>query len=88
MRRGSTNQDILSAVSAVFNVELDDVLSKFPVKGLVYFIEDEVEEVEAGDARRWEINGASYRQVHVVFGSHPTGLAAARTDVRALRYQG
>jgi hypothetical protein len=43
------------------------VLGEFPVEGLVYFIEDEVEEVEAGDERRWKIDVASHGQVHVVF---------------------
>ena len=36
------------------------MLGEFPV-------EDEVEEVEAGDERRWEIDVASHGQVHVIF---------------------
>ena len=71
---GGTNQDILSAgFGVVFDVERDEVLGEFPVEGLVYFVKDKVEEVEAGDERRGEIDVARDRQVHVVFGSHRIG---------------
>ena len=69
-----TYQDILAAsFGVVFDVERDEVLGEFPVERLVHFVEDEVEEVEAGDERRREIDVASDRQVHVVLGSHRIG---------------
>ena len=43
------------------------MLGRFPVEGLVHLVEDDVEEVEMGDERRWEINVASHGQVHIVF---------------------
>jgi hypothetical protein len=43
------------------------VLGRFPVEGLVHLVEDDVEEVEMGDERRWEIDVASHGQVRVVF---------------------
>ena len=55
--------DVMSLAAGfgvVFDVETDKVLGEFPV-------EDEVEEVEAGDERRWEIDVASHGQVHVIF---------------------
>jgi hypothetical protein len=54
MREGVRTRISSPPVSAVFDVELDEVLGEFSVKGLVYFVEDEVEEVEAGDERRWK----------------------------------
>ena len=72
--RESTYQDILAAgFGVVFDVERDEVLGEFPVEGLVHFVEDEVEEVEAGDERRREIDVAGDGQVHVVFGAHGIG---------------
>jgi hypothetical protein len=70
----STYQDVLAAgFGVVFDVERDEVLGEFPVEGLVHFVEDEVEEVEAGDERRREIDVAGDGQVHVVFGAHGIG---------------
>jgi hypothetical protein len=43
------------------------VLGQFAIECFVHFVEDEVEEVEAGDERRWEIDVASDGQVDVVF---------------------
>jgi hypothetical protein len=71
---GCTYQDVFAACfGVVFDVEPDEVLRQFTVEGLVHFVEDEVEEVEAGDERRWEIDVARHGQVHVVFRSHGIG---------------
>jgi hypothetical protein len=43
------------------------VLSQFAIEGFIHFVEDEVEKVEAGNERRWEIDVASDGQVDVVF---------------------
>jgi len=42
------------------------VLGESPVKGLVHLVEDEVEKVEAGYKRRWEIDVACNGEVDVV----------------------
>ena len=50
-----THQDIFAPrVGVVFDVESDEVLGESTVQGLVHFVEDEVEEVEAGNERRWD----------------------------------
>lgn len=43
------------------------MLGQFAIEGLVDFVEDEVEKVEAGDERRWEVDVAGDGQVDVVF---------------------
>ena len=43
------------------------MLGRFPVEGLVHLVEDDVEEVEMGDERWWEINVASHGQVRIIF---------------------
>ena len=68
--RGSvhTYQDIFAACfGIVFDVEPDEVLGQFAIEGFVDFVEDEVEKVEAGDERRWEVDVARDGQVDVVF---------------------
>lgn len=62
-----TYQNILApCFGVVLDVETDEVLGESTVEGLVHFVEDEVEEVEAGDERRWEVDVARHRQVDVV----------------------
>ena len=43
------------------------MLGQFAIEGFVHFVEDEIEKVEAGDERRWEIDVASDGEVDVVF---------------------
>lgn len=43
------------------------MLGQLAIERFVDFVEDEVEKVEAGDERRWEIDVAGDGQVHVVF---------------------
>jgi hypothetical protein len=63
-----TYQDIFTTCfGIVFDVEPDEVLGQFAIECFVHFVEDEVEEVEAGDECRWEIDVASDGQVDVVF---------------------
>ena len=63
-----TYQDIFAACfGIVFDVEPNEVLGEFAIEGFVDFVEDEVEKVEAGDERRWEVDVAGDGQVDVVF---------------------
>ena len=43
------------------------MLGQFTIEGFVHFVEDEIEKVEAGNERRWEIDVASDGEVDVVF---------------------
>ena len=43
------------------------MLGQFAIEGFVHFVEDEIEEVEAGNERRREIDVARDGQVDVVF---------------------
>jgi hypothetical protein len=62
-----TYQDVFAPrVGVVFDVESDEVLGESTVEGLVHLVEDEVEEVETRDKRRWEVDVARDREVHVV----------------------
>ena len=62
-----TYQDVLAArMGVVFDVESDEVLCESAVEGLVDLVEDEVEEVEAGNERWWEVDVASDGEVDVV----------------------
>ena len=49
------------------------MLSELAVDGLVHLVEDEVEEVEAGDERRGQIDVAGDGQIHVVLGAYGIG---------------
>jgi hypothetical protein len=53
-------------MGVVFDVESDEVLCESAVEGLVDLVEDEVEEVEAGNERWWEVDVASDGEVDVV----------------------
>ena len=62
-----TYQNVFAACfGVVLDVEVDEVLGEFTVEGLVHFVEDEVEEVEAGDERRREVDVARHGEVDVV----------------------
>jgi hypothetical protein len=45
----------------IFDVEPNEVLGQFAIEGFIHFVEDEVEKVEAGNERRWEIDIVSDR---------------------------
>ena len=49
------------------------MLCELAVDGLVHLVEDEVEQVEAGDECRRKIDVAGDRQVDVVLGAHRIG---------------
>ena len=69
-----THQNILATCfGVVLDVERDEVLGESTVEGLVHFVEDEVEEVEAGDERRREVDVARHWEVDVVLRSHGIG---------------
>jgi hypothetical protein len=61
----SLRSDWMSSCEACFNlifdVEPNEVLGQFAIEGFIHFVEDEVEKVEAGNERRWEIDIASDR---------------------------
>lgn len=43
------------------------MLGQFTIEGFVHFVEDKIEEIEAGNERRWEIDVTSDGEVDIVF---------------------
>lgn len=65
---GSTYQDILTTCFwGIFDVKPDEELGQFAIEGFVHFVEDKIEEIEAGYERRWEIYVTGDGEVDVVF---------------------
>ena len=66
--RTRTYQDIFAPrVGVIFDVECDEMLGEPTVESLVDLVEDEIEEIEAGNERRWEVDVTRNGEIDVVF---------------------